>query len=56
MFHCFFCLLLLKLYISLSLDAVVATQPLLRDEGMAEDHGVHEAGNSPRPGPVIVKR
>ena len=34
---------------------VVVTRPLPRNEGMAEGHGAPEAGESPRPGPEVVK-
>ena len=35
---------------------VVVTRPLPRDGGMAEDHEAQKPGNSPRPGPEIVRR
>ena len=39
---------------TLSVVAVVVTQPLPRDGGMAEDHGAPEPGNSPGSGPEVV--
>ena len=37
-------------------SVVVVTQSLLRDGGMAEDHGAPEAGQLPRSEPEVVKR